>query len=777
MATGGVLNYIINFNTGGAMAGFNQVESAIKGLKSSMMSLAASAGIFDIGSKIADGVKEAAKAGWEFDATMEQLQMSFGTLLRSADEAKAMLSDLRAYSDVTPFRIQNLADASEMMLAFGMEGKKVLPTLQMLGDVSLGSNEKLQHLAYAFSEVAAQGQLMGRHVLMMVNSGFNPLQVISEKTGVTMDELKKKMEEGKISVDMVQEAFRIATAEGGRFYQGMEKASKTFNGQMTTIKDHVLAVFGGVMEPLFEKISKTVLPELVHAVKGFREYLPEIGRAIETNIMPQLEVMTKTFMYFLGLYEGAGKNDSVSTAIQDWTKGIGSAIKGIMVFGEGVRNAWLIMKTLGEGIIAFGAITAAAFVAIKAIFITCFDAIRVVGHAVVVGLSGIIMGLGDIVQGVVLGISGAFEWCFKSIMDLGRQMSNGLAKVFQDVWIGVTDGFATVVNPLIAAKDKLLGTVTEPMKYSTSVTTDIYTDAQMHTAGKNSSWDLMKENNAKMKGLMNDLNTGLIDDIHKASTETGNAWADFMKSDTLKQSSETLKNLGADMRQSLSTILTSPDLTKVDDFIKGLAAKDKIKPPNIDTSALGEAKDLMDMLKAGTDKAAKGAASFATKFREVGKELHTQTMNFANFIGLFDRVERKGPSSGEALLRRLQTQTKEMVKWQASMQTLQTRIGADNPELMDQLRKMGPTAQRQITGLSKLSDAKLGEYTRLFGQKASIGFQEAKAVVKYEHSGVILVKGVNTKDQLQEIAEIVAADMERDLNRQSLYGGAGKLVK
>src|SRR5690606_6918540 len=46
--------------------------------------------------------------------------------------------------------------------------------------------------------------------------------------------LKKEMEEGKISFEMVRQAFQDATGEGGRFNGLLEKMSKTLPGKWST---------------------------------------------------------------------------------------------------------------------------------------------------------------------------------------------------------------------------------------------------------------------------------------------------------------------------------------------------------------------------------------------------------------------------------------------------------------------------------------------------------------------------------------------------------------
>lgn len=120
--------------------------------------------------------------------------------------------------------------------------------MKMLGDISLGNGERLQSLSLAFGQVQASGRLMGGDLLQMVNAGFNPLEAIAKRTGETMIEVKERMSAGGVSVNEVEQAMKDATSEGGRFFNGMDKASKTFSGVMSTLRDNIgitLASIGG----------------------------------------------------------------------------------------------------------------------------------------------------------------------------------------------------------------------------------------------------------------------------------------------------------------------------------------------------------------------------------------------------------------------------------------------------------------------------------------------------------------------------------------------------
>lgn len=63
------------------------------------------------------------------------------------------------------------------------------------------------------------------------------MQIIAEKTGKSIGELKEAMSAGAISAEMVQQAFIDATSAGGKFFNMSLSASKTINGQLSMIED------------------------------------------------------------------------------------------------------------------------------------------------------------------------------------------------------------------------------------------------------------------------------------------------------------------------------------------------------------------------------------------------------------------------------------------------------------------------------------------------------------------------------------------------------------
>ena len=267
MAYDGSLKFDTRVDSSGFKSGIEKLGSIAKtGLKVTATAIGAVSGAF--GAAVLSGVK--------YNSQMEQYITSFGTMLGSAEEATKLVNNLKEMGAKTPFETSDLAKASQTLLAFGTSAEDLLPTLQMLGDVSQGNKERFDSLTLAFAQVGSAGKLSGQDLLQFVNAGFNPLNEISKMTGESMAELKERMSAGGVSAEEVAEAFKHATSEGGQFYQATEAQSQTFNGQMSTLKDNAMSFIGELTQGVTNTLKDSVLP----TVNG---WLEELQSAFTSN--------------------------------------------------------------------------------------------------------------------------------------------------------------------------------------------------------------------------------------------------------------------------------------------------------------------------------------------------------------------------------------------------------------------------------------------------------------------------------------------------------------
>lgn len=235
----------------GVSAEAQRADNNVKGLQSSLTSFVAIAGA-------AFGASQLMKYGGE----LQKVEKSFEVLTGSTEKANELLNGVSEYAKNTNFGKMGLAQSAKDLLTYGVAADKVLPQMEMLGDIALGDQEKLRLLSYAYAQVQGAGKLMGQDLLQLINSGFNPLQIISEQTGKSMGELRDMMSKGAISAEMVTKAMEVATSAGGRFYKGALALADTGVGRfdrMTETAFEMAQVFGkdllDSMRPVFDMLT------------------------------------------------------------------------------------------------------------------------------------------------------------------------------------------------------------------------------------------------------------------------------------------------------------------------------------------------------------------------------------------------------------------------------------------------------------------------------------------------------------------------------------------
>lgn len=221
-------------------------------------------------SSIPRRIAAAGMAGLMAAGTFEQTEISFEVMTGGLAPAQKLLGDIRDMAAKTPFTLPGLADAGKTLLAFGVTADQVPGKLKMLGDIAGGNQQKLESAALVFGQITSAGRLMGQDLLQLVNLGFNPLQEIAARTGESMVDLKKRMEDGGISAGEVESAFVAATSAGGRFFDMTNRQSQTFLGLLSTLSD--------AMEASRRAFATPVMAALKPAIAALTEFF-EKGEA------------------------------------------------------------------------------------------------------------------------------------------------------------------------------------------------------------------------------------------------------------------------------------------------------------------------------------------------------------------------------------------------------------------------------------------------------------------------------------------------------------------
>lgn len=443
------------------------------------------------------GVVGSIGAVFNMGVQMEQTNTKFEVLLGSAEKAKNMLGELNAYADATPYSNEGIIKGSETMLGFGIAHEKVMGNMKMLGDVAMGNEERLSSLSLSFSQVMATGRLMGQDLNQMIGQGFNPLQVISENTGISMGKLKEKMEQGAISTEMVEESFRLATSEGGRYYEMTKKMAESAGGKFSTM----IGTFKNQISRVGMAFAEWIKP------------LFDIGTAAAENIVPFAKAIAGVVKWVLEakpllvLLGGIVTGIAVSMAIAKfealmltWALGGLSGGFGILTTATAAWNFVMNMNPISYWIIA-----AAAMVAIIMVCWNKFEGFR----GVIMGTWEVLKGFGTAIKNYVInriqdllsGITGMgsalkafFSGDFKGAFEIGKKAVGDL--------MGVDSKKKLIDDGIKAAKSFSKGYNDGVKMKAVEAGVDIKT-------GKPKPKDVLKQDQSKVfADLMNDTGKG-----------------------------------------------------------------------------------------------------------------------------------------------------------------------------------------------------------------------------------------------------------------------------
>lgn len=208
-------------------------------------------------------LKSSVQSSFDFASTAK----SFEILAGSKNMGGQLARDLRRDSSRLG---EGVYKNAQTLMGYGMGAKDVRSTLGMVGDVGMGDADKMRSLSLAIGQVKAAGKLAGQEMIQFVNAGFNPLQQMAESTGKSFATLKKEMEAGNITYEMVMKSFKDATNEGGRFANMLEQIGETGAGAAAKLKsqwENFKIDLGDTLTP-FATTLMGVANNLLQGIKG-----------------------------------------------------------------------------------------------------------------------------------------------------------------------------------------------------------------------------------------------------------------------------------------------------------------------------------------------------------------------------------------------------------------------------------------------------------------------------------------------------------------------------
>ena len=205
----------------------------------------------------------------------QQLEIAFGTMLKSKEKANALMAQMTDLAAKTPFGLQEVSEGAKRLLAFQVPAEEVTETLRRMGDVAAGLGVPMGQLIHVYGQVKAQGKLMTNDLYQFMNAGIPIIAELSKVVGKSETEIKDMVSAGKIGFAEVQAVIKGMTDEGGLFYNLMAEQSKTLSGQLSNLEDN----FANVLNEI-GKATEGIASGAISSVAFLVENYQTLGKVI-----------------------------------------------------------------------------------------------------------------------------------------------------------------------------------------------------------------------------------------------------------------------------------------------------------------------------------------------------------------------------------------------------------------------------------------------------------------------------------------------------------------
>ena len=243
----------------------------------------------------------------------QQLEISFGTMLKSKEKANALMAQLTDLAAKTPFGLQEVSEGAKRLLAFQVPAQEVTETLRRMGDVAAGLGVPMGQLIHVYGQVKAQGKLMTNDLYQFMNAGIPIIAELSKVVGKSETEIKDMVSAGKIGFPEVQAVIKNMTSEGGLFFNLMAEQSKSLGGQISNLQDN----FDQMLNEI-GKASEGIASGAISSVAFLVENYQTLGKVIAGLIATYGSYRTAVLVN-IALTKGwavAAKEDAIAKGIQ-----------------------------------------------------------------------------------------------------------------------------------------------------------------------------------------------------------------------------------------------------------------------------------------------------------------------------------------------------------------------------------------------------------------------------------------------------------------------------
>lgn len=404
------------------------------------------------------GIEQIVQAGVEFNAKMEKYQTGLTTLLGSAEEAAAVMEQIRKDAASTPFDVDSLTQANQMLISTGMsaaDARKDVLNLANAVSATGGGSAELSRMAANMQQIKNVGKATAMDIRQFAMAGINIYGLLADATGKTTEEVKDM----EVSYELLSAALEKAAADGGKYAGAMEAQSQTFNGRISTLKDNVMQLEGSLTEDLFNHLSGTALPMVM-------DWVATLLEASQTGGIE-------------GAFHAAESiiSNLISTIVDNLPEMINTGTQMLLSFAKGIQDR--LPQIVSTGVQLLGKLIEGIANNLPALIHGAAELIRTFWKAIIDNLPQILEAGGRLLKALLNGILQyvgevavtAMELASELIdtlkntdwLSVGKNIIDGISEGFMKFWNNLSDQVVNAMNNLLDSVKSFFG-IASPSK-------------------------------------------------------------------------------------------------------------------------------------------------------------------------------------------------------------------------------------------------------------------------------------------------------------------------
>lgn len=217
--------------------------------------------------------------------SMQKLSVNMEVVYGSKTESSAAFEGIQKYATKSPFGISQTTEMAVLLKQSGVYASELQDTLEMIGDVSSGNEEKMKRIANNYAQIQAIGHASMLDMRQFAYAGLPIYEEVAKTMKTDQASLRNMISDGKVTSEVIEQTFKRMTSSGGTFYGAVNKGAQTRAARQINLQDIKTVAQSNWGDWLWNKNGKdrSIAQEWMGIKENFWKIYGSIGKHVAIN--------------------------------------------------------------------------------------------------------------------------------------------------------------------------------------------------------------------------------------------------------------------------------------------------------------------------------------------------------------------------------------------------------------------------------------------------------------------------------------------------------------